>query len=230
MKVSICIPTWEQYGRGVEFLENNLKIISKQTYTNFEVVISDHSTSNEIENICNSYSNRFDVKYIKNNINRGNSPANTNNSILNAKGDIIKIIFQDDFFYTNYALENIVDNFKNNNTKWLVNGCNHTYDNGITFTNFMIPHWNDKIPIGVNTISSPSVLSFVNDNPFFFDEKLVMLMDCELYYQLYIRYGQPTIIADCLITNRIHPTQISSIYNSDIYAEIKYVKNKHKII
>jgi hypothetical protein len=31
MKISICIPTWEQYGRGVEFLKNNFEQILKQT-------------------------------------------------------------------------------------------------------------------------------------------------------------------------------------------------------
>lgn len=229
MKVSICIPTWEQYGRGVSFLENNLKIISNQTYTNFEVVISDHSINNEIQNVCNYFSNIFDLKYIKNNTNIGNSPANTNNSILYANGDIIKIIFQDDFLYQNNAIELIAKEFENKECDWLITGCNHTYDDGKTFVNEMIPYWNDNIAIGVNTISSPSVLSFRNNNPCFFDEELTMLMDCEMYYQLYVRYGLPIIIKDYLVTNRMHQNQISKLYNKDIFLEINHIKNKHNI-
>jgi hypothetical protein len=229
VKVSICVPTWEQYGRGVEFLKNNFEKISCQTYNNFNVIISDHSKNNDIKDLCNSYSQAFEIIYIKNDLLLGNGPANTNNTIINADGDIIKIMFQDDFFYQNDALEKIINSFQDEQCNWLVNGCNHTNNDGAAYGNFMVPHWNKDIPLGVNTISSPSVLSFRNDNPCLFDEELTMLMDCEMYYQLYIRYGLPTVITDPLITNRMHPTQISSLYNKDIQAEINHVKIKHKI-
>jgi hypothetical protein len=229
MKITICVPTWEQHGKGADFLSHLLKTISEQTYKNLNVIISDHSIDQTIQNVCYYFENKIEISYFKNNNNRGNGPANTNNSISHADGEIIKVMFQDDFFYQKNALELIAKNFENKDCNWLVNGCNHTHDDGQTFSNFMIPHWNDNIPIGINTISSPSVLSFRNDNPCFFDEELTMLMDCEMYYQLYIRYGLPKIITDCLITNRMHEHQISSLYNKNINSEINYVKIKHKL-
>lgn len=229
MKISICIPTWEQYGRGVEFLKNNFEQILKQTYKNFNVIISDHSKDDTIKSLCENYSSQFEIKYFKNEHHLGNGPANTNNSIINADGEIIKIIFQDDFLYQDNCLELIAKEFENDDCNWLVSGCNHTHDDGNTFTNFMVPYWNDNIATGTNTISSPSVLSFRNNNPCLFDEELTMLMDCEMYYQLYIRYGLPKIITDCLVTNRLHQHQISSLYNKDMWSEINHVKNKHKI-
>ena len=156
MKISICIPTWEQYGKGVNFLKNNFDRILTQTYKNFNVIISDHSKNDEIKKLCDLYSNYFEIKYFKYEKLYGNSPSNTNNSILNANGEIIKIIFQDDFFYDNTSLELISKEFEQNECKWLVNGCNHTIDDGKSFYNNMIPAWNDNIPIGINTISSPS--------------------------------------------------------------------------
>jgi glycosyltransferase involved in cell wall biosynthesis len=229
MKVSICIPTWEQFGRGIEFLKNNLDKISKQTYKNFEVVVSDHSKDSEIEILCSEYKNHFEINYFKNQEKLGNGPANTNNAIKNSKGDIVKIIFQDDFFYDETALETIIKKFENG-AKWVVNGCNHTHDDGKTFSNFMVPYWNSNIATGTNTISSPSVLSFINNDPCLFDEDLVMLMDCEMYYQLYKRYGLPIVIPNILITNRMHPHQISSMYNKNMWDEINHVKTKHKLI
>jgi glycosyltransferase involved in cell wall biosynthesis len=229
MKISICIPTWEQYGRGVEFLKNNFEQILKQTYKNFNVVISDHSKDGNIKSLCDNYSSQIEIKYFKNENHLGNGPANTNNTIINADGDIIKIIFQDDFLYQDNALDLIVKEFKDKDCNWLVSGCNHTHDDGKSFSNFMVPYWNDKIATGTNTISSPSVLSFRNDKPCLFDEELIMLMDCEMYYQLYIRYGLPKIITDCLITNRMHQHQISSLYNKDMWSEIDHVRNKHNI-
>lgn len=229
MKISICIPTWEQYGRGLEFLKNNFEQILNQTYKNFNVIISDHSKDDKIKLLCDSYSDKFEIKYVKNESFLGNGPANTNNAIINADGDIIKIIFQDDFLYQDKSLEIIVKEFENNECNWLVSGCNHTHDDGKSFSNFMVPYWNDKIATGINTISSPSVLSFRNDNPCLFDEELTMLMDCEMYYQLYIKYGLPKIISDCLITNRMHPHQISSLYSKDMWSEITHIKIKHNL-
>jgi glycosyltransferase involved in cell wall biosynthesis len=229
MKVSVCIPTWEQYGRGFEFLQKNLNSILDQTYKNYNVIVSDHSLNDDIKNLCNSYINYMEIIYVKNDNDLGNGPANTNNSIINADGDIIKIMFQDDFFYDKNALEIIVNEFKNDDCNWLVTGCNHTNDDGSTYYNQMIPYWNDNIVTGTNTISSPSVFSFRRNVPCLFDTNLTMLMDCEMYWQLYVKYGLPVIIPNCLVTNRMHEHQISSTYNKNIWDEINHVKLKHNI-
>lgn len=229
LKISICVPTWEQYKKGVIFLKELFDTIKKQTYKNFDVIISDHSIGDDIHSLVKIYNKSFDIKYIKNTNNRGNGPANTNSSIKNANGDIIKIMFQDDLFFNNKSLQIINDTFKNNNCDWLVNGCNHTTD-GKTFNREMVPSWNDKILEGVNTISSPSVLSFKNNNNIpLFDEDLVMLMDCEYYYQLYKKYGLPFIVKDVLISNRMHKHQISAMYNRSLQQEINHVKIKHEV-
>jgi len=227
MKISICIPTWEQYGRGVEFLKNNFEVLLSQTYKNFNVIISDHSKDDNIKLLCDEYSNHFEIKYFKNKNFLGNGPANTNNAIINADGDVIKIIFQDDYLYDEKALELTSNEFENNECMWLVCGCNHTHNDGLSYTNEMIPYWNDAIKKGVNTISSPSVLSFRNDKPCLFDENLTMLMDCDMYYQLYVRYGLPTILPKYLVTNRIHKHQISNLYNQNVWEEINHVNNKN---
>ena len=227
MKISVCIPTWEQYGNGFYYLKSLFESLKKQTFKNFNVIVSDHSMDDEIKLFVDSYKQFFEVVYVKNEKNRGNGPANTNVALKHADGDIIKVMFQDDLFFSEKALEIIHNTFENKDCMWVVNGCNHTND-GISFNREMVPSWNDQILYGVNTISSPSVLSFRNSKISFFDENLTMLMDCEYYYQLYIRYGKPTVINDILISNRMHQYQISSRYNLDINDEISYVKTKYK--
>lgn len=229
MKVSICIPTWEQYGQGSIFLSHLLETICTQSYNNFNIIISDHSLNDDIKSICETFKKRIDIVYLKNERNRGNSPSNTNNTILHADGDIIKIMFQDDFFYDENALTKIVSKFERESCEWIVSGCNHTYNNGKTFDRFMIPKWDDEIIFGKNTISSPSVLSFRNNKSIHFDENLIMMMDCEIYYQFFIKYGLPSIIEDCLITNRVHQKQISNLFQGDINKEIEYIKLKHNL-
>ena len=51
--ISIVIPTYEMQGRGIAFLRRALDSLNKQVVTNasaIEIVLSDHSTSNDIEN------------------------------------------------------------------------------------------------------------------------------------------------------------------------------------
>ena len=228
MKMSICIPTWEQHGYGRRYLKEMFDSIVTQTFKDFNVVISDQSDNEGIKDLVSDYSSLFKIIYLKNQNNRGNGPANTNNTLKHADGDIIKIMFQDDLFVDNKALQLIHDTFIETNCNWLVNGCNHTKD-GKTFYREMVPSWNDKILEGVNTISSPSVLSIKNVDKLYFDEELVMMMDCEYYYQLYQKYGLPTIIKKPLISNRTHKHQISSMYTKNIKQEINYVKNKHYV-
>ena len=225
VELSICIPTWEQNGYGKKYLKEMFETIKGQTFQGFEVIISDHSANDDIKNLVGEYDNVFDIRYFKNVNQRGNSPANTNYAIKQANGNIIKTMFQDDLFVNTEALEKIYECFKQQQCSWLVSGCNHTND-GKTFNREMIPSWNDRILLGNNTISSPSVLAFRNEG-LFFDENLVMLMDCEYYYQLYRKYGLPTILKEILVSNRLHTNQISSQYRMNINDEIRYVKNKH---
>jgi glycosyltransferase involved in cell wall biosynthesis len=225
MKFSIVIPTWEQYGKGIFFLNQLLSSIRNQNYKNLEIIISDHSINDDIKKLTNNFLD-LPIKYFRNENNRGNSPANLNFGLRHANGEIIKIMFQDDFFVNNNSLNLIENAFLNKNTKWLVNGCCHTTDS-VNFYNFMIPSWNDKILEGVNTISSPSVLSFINDKISFFDENLTMLMDCDYYYILYKKYGLPYILPDYLIANTSHQNQISKMYTKNLQEEINIVKNKN---
>lgn len=224
MRFSIVIPTWEQHGKGVFFLNQLLTSLKEQTFTDFEIIISDHSKDNKIEDLSRTFPD-LNVVYIKNSCNRGNSPANLNTGLRYAKGEIIKVMFQDDFFIDKYALSMIDKSFKETSRKWLVNGSCITEDSK-NFTNHKIPEWTNELLEGKNSIGSPSVLSFVNENILFFDEELVMLMDCDYYYSLYKRYGLPCILENCIVANTSHLHQISKMYNKDLKLEINLVKIK----
>ena len=210
MKISIAIPTWESYGRGAEFLDDLLRTIEIQTFKDFEVCISDHCENDYVFNVVKDFEDKFNIVYSKNDENRGNGPSNTNKAIDMCSGDIIKVMFQDDFFYDDESLEKINNEFMDSDKMWLVNGCNHTKNDGHSFYWEMYPSWNNNFLEGVNTISSPSVLSFRKEVDNRFDETLVSFMDCEFYYGMNEKYGQPIFLNDVLISNRVGDYQISS--------------------
>ncbi|MHA8108528.1 glycosyltransferase [Aquirufa sp. A-Brett2-W8] len=205
--ISLAIPVYEMHGYGVTFLEFSFTKIISQTYNNIQVVISDHSISNDIQELCNSWTDRLNILYLRNENNRGNSSSNINNAINNCDGELIKILFQDDFLIESNVIYDIVNSFKSNQF-WLVCACTHS-NNGIDYYNNFYPKWNSNIVGGMNTISSPSVLTIRKSVKERFDENLIWLMDCDFYMQLYIKYGLPVIHNNICIVNRIWGNRLS---------------------
>ena len=219
--LSIAIPTYEMLGKGVEFLEYQFNIFLQKSFKDFEVVVSDHSLNESIKALCKKYKDTLNIIYIKNELNRGNSSANINNAIKCCSGDIIKILFQDDFLYKNTSLEKIYKTFTSE-VVWAVTGSKTT--SGAK----MVPRYGLNIHHGVNTISSPSVLAIRNYKPLLFDENLIYLMDVEYYKRLYDTFGLPQILDDCLVVNRLWSGQVQqNIATETIRQELNYVKKIH---
>lgn len=107
-RFSICIPVWEQHGSGLKHLNDLINSIHIQSFKNFEIIISDHSKDKVISDyvlglIYRGYliGSRY-VQYVEN---YGNGVANLNNALKMANGEIIKIMFQDDFMFDRRCLE-----------------------------------------------------------------------------------------------------------------------------
>lgn len=190
--ISICIPTYEMKGWGHIFLKESFDVFLTQTFKDFEVVISDHSKNNLIEDLCKSYQDRLSIKYVRNAEQIGNYSFNLNNSIKNAGGKLIKILLQDDYLYGEGALEDIYKNFDLEKDFWLITPCVHTKNRIDVFRPFY-PKWNDRIHLGKNTLGSPTVLTFKNESPLLFDEKLIWFNDCDYYKRCFERFGFPKI-------------------------------------
>jgi glycosyltransferase involved in cell wall biosynthesis len=219
---SIAIPTYGYNGKGVEFLEHNLTIIESQTFKDFEVIISDHSTDDTILAIFNKWSDRLNIKYFRNENGRGIISPNINNAMRQCTGKWIKVLFQDDFLFDENALK-IQYQFINFNSeiKWLMTAFHHSND-GVTYYNAFIPRWNNLIWTGYNTMGCPSGLTMKNESLIFFDEGLNWLMDVDYYKQLFDRYGEPKILNDFTVVNRTWGNRLTDKEEKMVY--LKYGK------
>ncbi len=189
IKISVCIPTYEMHGEAKKFLTKNFEVLKKQTYKNFEVIISDNSEDNVIEELCKDPAYRYlNIQYFRNP--RKGISKNTNEAIKKANGELIKILYMDDVLANEYSLEDIANNFKGH---WLVTACAHDTGNG-ELQNPHFPSYHEKIYLGKNTIGAPSVLTIKNENPLLFDENLTWLLDCDYYKKMYDKYGEPEIL------------------------------------
>lgn len=191
-RISICVPVHEMDNKDF-FLKRLEDSLALQTFTDFEVIFTKE----------------------------GRMAENTNAAIKKAKGDIIKILYMDDYLYSPYALQHVHHNFDGT---WLAQGCLH--DTGDTLTNPHYPSWNEGIPSGNNTIGSPSVIAFGNDDPLLFDENLSWLLDCEFYGRLHKRYGRPVLVNYLDIGIGVGPHQTTNKMTDDEKrAEHLYIQN-----
>jgi len=227
---SIVIPTYEFFGRGKEYLLQNLNSIKNQTFNNFEVIITDDSSDDEIRKLCDEWSTKLNLLYFVNkNKNNSSHSSNVNNGIKNSNGKWIKILFQDDFFYDNYSLENQYKFIlQNENCFWFFTKFYHTID-GSNLYNLYTPNWNDKIISGHNTLGGPSGLTFKFESDCFFDENLCWMMDCDFYQRLKIKYGIPCVSEDITVVNRTSQDQLTErITEPSKHKEYKYINEKYE--
>jgi glycosyltransferase involved in cell wall biosynthesis len=110
-----------------------LNSITSQTLTDYEIIVSDDSTTDDVKELIDSFSFGEKLKYYRNQPSLG-SPSNWNAAIQKASGEYIKIMHHDDAFnndtalaemvsfieanrydyiFTNSAIENVEDSGKN---------------------------------------------------------------------------------------------------------------------
>ena len=222
--MSIAIPCYEMNGLGVQFLNKCLDSISKQSFKDIEVVVSDHSLNNNILEACNTWNNFLKIKYIKNLDKRGSSSNNINNCIKNCSGELIKILCQDDFLYEKDSIKKIIDNFK---TGWLVSTYIHTYDTFI-FVNKHTPVISNNI-LTCNKIGTHSCLTIENNDVILFDENLIWFMDSEYYKRLYNKYGKPVILDEITMVQTLWRGQVTNTLATEEVRinEYLYLKEKY---
>jgi hypothetical protein len=215
-------------GVGVEMLTQCLLSIGEQRFRDFELVISDHSVDYAIANFLQTVRADFPITYIRNDQKRGSSSANFNNAIRHSKGEIIKILCQDDFLLDFDALERTVEAFIDPSVQWAITPYYHSRD-GVELHMLHSPELNDELLLR-NTIGTHSCLSVRRSGLLeMFDEDLIWLMDCEYYYRLHRAHGNPALIRRPTMANLVWKGQVTHTSANDERRnlEIEYVKRKH---
>jgi glycosyltransferase involved in cell wall biosynthesis len=231
MFISICIPTYEMRGQGVNFLLGSLNAISYQTYNNFEVIISDNSQGPEIEYLCKWHPLSAKIKYHRFSRRYGKFFAhNLENAISLASGDIVKILFQDDRIFLSESLARLAGAFQKYPCNWIASGCVETPDFRLLKRVFF-PSWSDDFINGVNTIGSPSVVAFRRGKAVPFDKELIWLVDCDFYYRQRATYGAPGFLMspDIFIGIGDHQFTNTEVNESIIVKEKNLVRSKAQI-
>ena len=225
-KLSVCIPAHDMNGLGATYLEESFHTLENQKLTDFEVIVSDQSDNNDVFELCKAWCKRLTLHHYWNHDGKRQASTNINYALGKARGAVYKVLFQDDFILSKTVLQDIVDAFEREDAMWLLKGSGVTRD-GQIIERPMVPRLTPRLHFGKNTVSSPSVLAFRASSEHFFDENLIWLMDVELYTRLWKDYGDPIILPDTLIANRLHADQVSQKVDRSIQKrELDYVLRK----
>lgn len=192
-RISVVVPAHKGMKNHDDFKRRLRESVEKQTFKDWELIFT------------------YD----------GLMAENTNSAIRKAKGEIIKILYLDDYLSDDMALQRVSDAFDENPEQvWLASGCVH--DNGEE--RYLAPHlptYSSDILTGNNTIGSPSVVAVRSGLGMYFDETLSWLLDCDLYYRLYKKYGPPIILNTLDVAIGIGDHQ-TSVLMSDEAKEKEY--------
>lgn len=201
-KVSVCIPTFN----NLELFKKCLDSVLMQDYTDYEVIVSDDSDGNDIENHILSIGNHK-IKYYHNKVLLG-SPENWNNSIRKSSGDYIKVLHHDDYFNTPDSLGKFVKALDDNRDASFVfcwSRVHFAADNSIYInvqTEGQIKRMRDDLSFLFfrNVIGAPSATLFKRDVAIEFNRNYKWLVDVEFYINYLNKHVGFVSIPEALVT------------------------------
>lgn len=231
--ISICIPAYNQ----VCYLKILLNTILDQTFDDYEVIISDDSTTSDVYDLIKSIDNNK-FFYFHNDIPLG-SPANWNNAIDKARGKYIKIMHHDDWFLKPTSLEVFIQKIEQDNLDFVFSSSFVEFENGKKYINSIHQDWltnlikSPEILLEGNLIGAPTAVIYRRDLGVSFDNNIKWLVDLEFYYRIISVSKKTGHISEALVLTYGANDRISDhcVDNFDVQInEHLYVLKKHKLL
>lgn len=200
--VSICIPTYN----NLEAFKRCLDSVLKQKFSDYELIVSDDSTNEEINNYLRTLS-LPQLTYLRNTPALG-SPSNWNNTLRHAKRKYIKILHHDDFFSDELALGKFVKALETHpkasfafsySLIWF-RRQNTNYTNKQTRTQLNRLKEGAEFLFFRNVIGAPSTTFFRNQPDILFKPEYKWLVDVDFYIRYLEKYPDFVAIPEALVT------------------------------
>lgn len=247
-KVSICIPAYNNPA-GVERL---LDSVVRQSYTDFEVILTDDSAGDEVEKVFRNFETQLGNKRL---VYRRNIPSlgavrNWNRAVSLAEGEYIKIMHHDDYFPERTSLARFTAMLAENPTAMLAfsgswqmelrNDPQHSIAKGrsrhISEEDIRLLRKNWRNLYLANTIGAPSAVivrrEFVVRKGIEYDPELTWLVDSDYYMQILSRGGDFTCTMKPLVAIGVSGDQLTQRVSHDPEIqcrEYSYIYKKYNL-
>ncbi len=209
--ISICIPAYKR----VDSLQRLLDSITKQTFIDFEVVITDDSPDDSVQKLADTFKVKFSLKYFKNSTTLG-TPANWNASINKASGEWIKIMHDDDWFANENSLAVFAARIHDDGKFIFCNYRSIDEENKVSKKSVISNSWKTRITeepytlYAKNMIGPPSVTLIHKSIMEKFDTDLKWLVDVDFYISVLSKEKKIIHINKPLISIGLSETQVTN--------------------
>jgi glycosyltransferase involved in cell wall biosynthesis len=181
--ISICIPAY----KNTAYLQRVLDSIGVQTFRDFEVVVTDDSPDDKVQEFCARYQAQFSLLYFRNKPSLG-TPENWNEGLRRAKGQWIKLVHDDDWFRSPESLQAFADAAAANKGDFIFSAYYNIYlhtnreESIAVASNRMQALLKEPATLfSKNIIGPPSVIMHRNDQRFFYDRATKWVVDIDFY-------------------------------------------------
>jgi glycosyltransferase involved in cell wall biosynthesis len=235
-KVSICVPAYNQ----PDFLRRALNSIKEQSFQDYEVIITDDSTNNEVRAVVSEFLSDARYMYCKNNERKG-TPGNWNEAIQYAKAPLIKLLHHDDWFSNNDSLEIFVRMLEENPLANFAFSSSLNFDANQQLVSKNIPSENQLLELKNNStcllwgnfVGAPSATIFRKSNAPKFDENLRWLVDIDFYIAV-LKANPLFVFSELPLTSTTSRSdfQVSASYRHDGLLQLNeyyYLRSKLKL-
>lgn len=227
--ISVCVPTYN----GMSYIAECIESILNQTFCDFEVIISDDSSSDETsEYIFNCATQDRRIKAFCNEHRLG-LVGNWNRCLQQAQGEWVKFVFQDDLLRPN-CLARMHEAAQRAQAKFLACRRDFIFETGTLpekhryytdhasqvdcfFAKNVSISTDDFVEaflreVGINLIGEPTATLIhrdVFDQCGLYNEHLIMCCDSEFSYRAGSAFGV-TYVPETLVSFRVHDSSASS--------------------
>lgn len=207
--ISITIPAYKR----PQNIERLLHSISIQTFRNYEIVITDDSPDNSLNEVLQKYG-QLPIVYHKNEKALG-TPANWNYGISLAKGEWIKIMHDDDWFVDENSLQTFAE-ATIKGKRFIVSRYYNVYNSGkkeqLPFPDErkqkIIDH--PMLLLSNNVIGPPSVTLIHSSIKEQYDTFMKWRVDIDYYVRLLLKERDFELIDQPLVNVGISETQVTN--------------------
>jgi len=215
--ISIIIPTYN----SATFLKQTIDSVINQTYRNWELLIVDDGSTDDILEIVNPAINKDSrIQYFESAENFGGPAKPRNIGIQHSKGEFIAFLDSDDIWVPN-KLELQMECFSKNSDILLVGTNCQTFPNGISNELFLFKNKiisfnyllnNRKGIITSSVLMKRKVIDLIG----YFDEdkRLIAVEDTDFWLRL-LKFQDYSVLImkESLVKYRLHGNNISSSFN-----------------
>ncbi len=209
--ISICIPAYKR----PELIHRLLNSIQEQTFTDYEIIITDDTPGNEVHEIVKKYTH-LSIQYYKNDPVLG-MPANWNHVMAKAISPWIQLLHADDWYSSPDSLSQLAEACKKSGSDFIFCASNEIFTENklikITKLDVEKKEMLEDNPVNLvfdNVIGHPSTVVHKKDGAIIYDTSFKWVVDIDFYIRYLSAHPSFHYISQPLLNIGMDDEQVSS--------------------